>query len=49
MIDLGGVVSVEAVASRSTLCSVAGCTPMSARRFTVACCILISLGVPEIA
>jgi hypothetical protein len=49
IIDLGGVASVEAAASRSPLCRVAGCTPMSARRFTVACCILISLGVSEIA
>jgi hypothetical protein len=37
--DLGGVVSVEGVAGTSPLCNVTGCTPISARRFTVACCI----------
>ena len=33
-----GVVSVEAVAATRPDCSVAGCTPMSANRLTVACC-----------
>ncbi len=37
MLEVGGVVSVEAVAGVRPDCSVAGCTPMSANRFTVAC------------
>jgi hypothetical protein len=48
IVDRGGVASVEAVAGTRPVCSVAGCTSISARRFTVACCILISVGVPEI-
>src|SRR5262249_58590171 len=43
---VGGVVSVEAVAATRPDCSVAGCTPMSARRLTVACCMLGSVGGP---
>ena len=38
IVDVGGVVSVDAVAGVSPDISVAGCTPMSANRFTVACC-----------
>ena len=37
--DVGALVSVDAVAAVRPACSVAGCTPMSANRFTVACCI----------
>jgi hypothetical protein len=39
IMDTGGVVSVDAWAAMSPLCNVAGCTPISAKRFTVACCI----------
>jgi hypothetical protein len=39
IMDTGGVVSVDACAVISPLCNVAGCTPISAKRFTVACCI----------
>ena len=39
IVDVGGVVSVDCVAGASPDISVAGCTlPMSANRFTVACC-----------
>jgi hypothetical protein len=36
MVEFGGVVSVEAVANTRPDCNVAGRTPMSAKRFTVA-------------
>ena len=36
--DRGAVVSEDFVACDKPLASVAGCTPMSAKRFTVACC-----------
>ena len=42
MTEVGGVWSVEAVAATSPDWSVAGWTPMSANRFTVACCMLTS-------
>src|SRR4051794_16946738 len=35
----GAVVSVDALAATSPAVRVAGCAPMSANRFTVACCI----------
>jgi hypothetical protein len=37
IVDVGAAVSVDGVAAVSPDWSVAGCTPMSARRFTVAC------------
>ena len=37
--DVGGVVSAEAVAATRPPCRLAGCAPMSASTFTVACCI----------
>src|SRR3954468_24077835 len=36
IVEIGGMESVEAVAATRPDCSVVGCTPMSARRFTVA-------------
>ena len=38
IVEDGGAVSVEAVAAERPACSVVGCDPMSASRFTVACC-----------
>ena len=38
IVEVGAVVSVEAVAALRPACSVVGCDPMSASRFTVACC-----------
>jgi hypothetical protein len=46
MLAVGGVVSADAVAGCNPAIRVAGCTPMSANRFTVACCMLGSVGVP---
>src|SRR6516165_3637560 len=46
MTEIGGVVSVDFVARLSPVCSVAGCTPMSANRFTVACCMFGSAAKP---
>ena len=43
MVDTGGVVSAEADAASNPACSVAGWTPMSANRFTVACCMFGSV------
>ncbi len=40
IVDDGAVVSVEAVAVTRPDCSVFGCTPMSAKMLTVACCML---------
>ena len=37
IVDVGAVVSVEAVAATRPDCSESGCTPMSANRLTVAC------------
>ncbi len=42
MVDTGGVVSVDAVAGSRPGCSVVGCAFMSARMFTVACCMFAS-------
>ena len=39
IVELGAAESADAVAAISADCSVAGCAPMSANRFTVACCI----------
>ncbi len=41
-VTAGPVVSVEAVAATRLLCRVSGWTPMSARMFTVACCMRAS-------
>ena len=41
IVEVGGVVSVDAVAGVSPDISVVGCTPMSANRFTVACCMAV--------
>ncbi|HTK77373.1 MAG TPA: hypothetical protein VL371_19065, partial [Gemmataceae bacterium] len=38
IVEAGGVTSVEAVAVANPVWRPAGCTPMSANRFTVACC-----------
>src|SRR6266566_2475182 len=47
MVDVGGVVSVVSAAGSNPGCSVTGWTPMSANRFTVACCILRSALTPR--
>ncbi len=44
--EVGGVKSVDCVAATNPDCSVAGCTPMSAKRLTVACFTRVSTGVP---
>jgi hypothetical protein len=44
--EVGGVWSVEPVAGTSPDMSVAGWIPMSANRFTVACCMFGSGGLP---
>ena len=46
MAAVGAVVSVEAVAATSPDCSVTGCTPMSANRLIVACCMFASVAGP---
>ena len=46
IVDVGGVVSVDADAATSPASSVAGWAPMSASRFTVACCIVGSAARP---
>ena len=46
--EVGGVVSVEGVAAVSPAISVAGCALMSARTFTVACCMAGSTGPPAL-
>ena len=43
---VGGVVSVDAVAGRNPAIRVTGCTPMSANRLTVACCMFASVAGP---
>ena len=49
IVAVGGLVSVVCVAGVSPTISVAGCTlPMSANRFTVACCMVGSTGPPEL-
>ena len=49
MFECGGVLSAEALAGFKPAINVVACTPMSASKFTVACCILMSVGVPGIA
>ncbi len=44
IVDVGFVVSVDAVAADRFDCRVAGCAPRSANRLTVACCMLRSSG-----
>ncbi len=46
IVELGAVVSVDAVVAVSSGCNVDGWTPMSANRFTVACCIRTSVSAP---
>jgi len=46
IVDDGGVVSDEALAGTRPASIVVGCTPMSARRLTVACCIAALASVP---
>src|SRR5215813_3288821 len=49
IVDVGGVVSADCVAGVRPDISVAGCTlPMSANRFTVACCAAGSVLPPEL-
>src|SRR5215471_14964099 len=43
IVEVGAVVSVDAVAAVTPDISVVGCTPMSANRFTVACCMAESV------
>ena len=47
MVVVGAVWSVDSVASTRLLCRVEGCAPISASRFTVACCIVGSGGSSE--
>jgi hypothetical protein len=49
IVELGGVVSVDALARIKPDCRVAGWMPMSAKRFNVACCMFGSEfgGVPN--
>src|SRR5262249_15429863 len=49
IVDVGGVVSVDAVAGVSPDMSVAGCAPMSADRVTVACCLAGLVLPPAVA
>src|SRR5450755_2226254 len=42
IVELGGVVSLDALVAVNPCSSVAGCAPMSASRLTVACCIFTS-------
>ena len=42
IVEVGASASVEAAAATRPDCRVAGCAPMSASRFTVACCIRTS-------
>ena len=46
LFETGAIVSEDFVAISSPPCNVAGCMPMSANRFTVACCILASVLEP---
>ena len=48
IVEVGGVVSVDAVAAVSPDISVAGCASISARMFTVACCMAESTGPPAL-
>src|SRR6266852_4717883 len=45
--EVGGRLSVEAEAATRPACSVAGWTPISASKFTVACCIRTSVVEPR--
>ena len=45
--DMGGVVSVDWTAATSSDCNVAGRTPISASKFTIACCMSGSVGVGD--
>ena len=45
IVEVGGVVSVGAVAATRPDISVAGCTPIMANRLTVACCIAGSVAI----
>jgi hypothetical protein len=45
-VDVGAVVSVDAVAGASVSSGVPGCTPMSANTLTVACCAFGSAASP---
>ncbi len=47
MVELGAVVSVDGEAAVRPLISVVACAPMSAKRFTVACCITGSGVAPD--
>jgi hypothetical protein len=46
IVELGAVVSVDAETAVSPLIKVVACAPMSAKRFTVACCITGSAVAP---
>src|SRR5438874_1865560 len=46
IVDVGASASAETEAPISPACSVVGCTPMSAKRFTVACFMRRSTAVP---
>ncbi len=46
MVAVGPVVSVDFVAATRFVASVAGCTPMSAKRLTCACCMRASAVAP---
>ena len=48
IVEVGGVVSVDAVVDVSPVISVAGCAPISARMFTVACCMTGSTVPPPL-
>ena len=41
-VDVGAIVSLDALAARRPVIRLCGCTPMSANRFTVACCMRLS-------
>ena len=49
MLAVGGVVSVDLLAATRPVCRVAGWTPMSASRLTVACWMSWSTGVPPLS
>ncbi len=49
MLAVGGVVSVDLLVATRPVCRVAGWTPMSANRLTVACCMSWSTGVPALS
>ncbi len=46
IVEVGAVVSVDWVAGARVASGVAGCTPMSAKTLTVACCAFGSAGSP---